>query len=227
MPAAVGATTMVAMDMPHLESPAEEVANSITHAVGGLLAVAALTLLVVFAALGGDARRVVSVSVYGTTLVLMYVASTAYHLVRPPGAKRVMRILDHSSIYLLIAGTYTPVTLVVLRGGWGWTLFGVVWGLAVAGVVLKSFYVDRHEMLSTLLYVAMGWIVLVAARPLLANLPAGGVGWLIGGGLAYTGGIAFFVWDRLPFNHAIWHLFVLAGSVCHFFCVLLYVLPVG
>ncbi len=211
----------------HLETPAEEVASGITHALGGLLAAAALTLMVAAAARGGDARRVVSVSVYGATLVFMYVASTAYHLVRPPRAKRVMRILDHSSIYLLIAGTYTPVTLVSLGGGWGWSLFGVVWGLAAAGVALKAFYVDRHAMLSTSLYVAMGWIVLVAAKPLVASLPAGGLAWLLGGGLAYTAGVAFFVWDVLPFNHAIWHLFVLAGSVCHFFCVLLYVLPVG
>ena len=208
----------------HLETPAEEVASSITHALGGLLAVAALTLLVTAA---GDARRVVAVSVYGATLVFMYVASTAYHLVRPPRAKRVMRIMDHASIYLLIAGTYTPVTLLAMRGGWGWGLFGVTWGLAVVGVVLKLFFIDRHEMLSTLLYVAMGWIVLVAAKPLLASLPAGGLAWLLGGGVAYTAGVAFFVWDVLPFNHAIWHLFVLAGSVCHFFCVLLYVLPVG
>jgi hemolysin III len=209
----------------HPETPAEEVASSITHALGGLLAVAALTLLVVFAVHAGDPRRVVSVSVYGATLVFMYVASTAYHLVRPPRAKRVMRILDHASIYLLIAGTYTPVTLVTLRGGWGWSLFGVTWGLAVAGVVLKAFFIDRHELLSTVLYVAMGWVVLVAVKPLLASLPIGGVGWLVGGGVAYTAGVAFFVWDLLPFNHAIWHLFVLAGSICHFFCVLLYVLP--
>ncbi len=211
----------------HLETPAEEVASSITHAVGGLLAVAALTLLVVFAAEGGGGRRVASVAVYGATLVFMYVASTAYHLVRPPRAKRVMRILDHASIYLLIAGTYTPVTLLTLGGGWGWSLFGVVWGLAATGVTLKLFFVGRHEGLSTGLYVAMGWVVLVAAKPLLSSLPAGGLAWLLGGGVAYTAGVAFFVWDLLPFNHAIWHLFVLAGSVCHFFCVLLYVLPVG
>ena len=214
------------LDGPHLETPAEEVASSITHAVGGLLAVAALTLLVVFAARGGDARRIVSVSIYGATLVFMYTASTAYHLVRTPRAKRACRIVDHASIYTLIAGTYTPVTLVSLGGGWGWSLFGVTWGLAVAGVVLKLILIDRFELASTLLYVAMGWIVVIAIKPLLAGLPIGGVGWLIGGGLAYTAGVAFFVWDLLPFNHAIWHLFVLAGSVCHFFAVLLYVLPV-
>ncbi len=211
----------------HLETTAEEVASSITHAVGGLLAVAALTLMVVLAVGGGDARRVVSVSVYGATLVFMYVASTAYHLVRPARAKRVLRILDHSSIYLLIAGTYTPVALCAMRGEWGWSLFGITWGLAVVGVVIKSFYVDRYELLSTLLYVAMGWIALIAVKPLWIALPAGGLGWLIGGGLAYTAGVAFFVWDHLPFNHAIWHLFVLAGSACHFLAVLLYVVPVG
>lgn len=210
---------------PHAETTAEEVASSITHAAGGLLAAAGLTLMVVLAASAGDARRVAAVSVYGATLVFMYVASTAYHLVRPPRAKRVMRILDHASIYLLIAGTYTPVTLVTMRGGWGWGLFGVVWGLAAAGVTLKLFFVGRFELLSTVVYVAMGWVVVVALKPLLASLPMPGFWWLIGGGLAYTAGVAFFVWDRLPFNHAIWHLFVVAGSVCHFFAVLFYVLP--
>jgi hemolysin III len=207
----------------HPETPAEELANSITHAIGGLLAAAALALMVAFAADRGDARRVVSVSVYGATLVFMYVASTAYHLVTPPRAKRVMRILDHSSIYLLIAGTYTPVALCAMRGPWGWSLFGVTWGLAVVGVVIKSFYVERYELLSTLLYVVMGWIVLIAVKPLWAALPAGGLAWLLGGGVAYTAGVAFFVWDHLPFNHAIWHLFVILGTVCHFFAVLLYV----
>ena len=211
----------------HLETAAEELASSVTHAVGGLLAGAALAVMVALAARGGDDRRVVSVSVYGATLVFMYAASAAYHLVRPPRAKRVLRILDHASIYLLIAGTYTPVTLVALRGAWGWSLFGVTWGLAVAGVVLKSFFVERFELLSTLLYVAMGWIALVAVKPLWASLPAGGLAWLLGGGVAYTAGVAFFLWDHLPFNHAIWHLFVIAGTVCHFLAVLLYVLPVA
>ena len=211
----------------HLETPAEEVASSITHALGGLLATAALTLLVVAAAAGGDATRVVSVSVYGATLVLMYACSTSYHLARPPRAKRVLRILDHASIYLLIAGTYTPVALVSMRGPWGWSLFGVVWSLAAIGVVLKVFFTGRMEWLSVTMYVLMGWVVLVALKPLLAGVPTAGLFWLFGGGLAYTLGVAFYAWDHLPFNHAIWHLFVIAGSVCHFFAVLLYVLPKG
>jgi hemolysin III len=136
-----------------------------------------------------------------------------------------MRIFDHASIYLLIAGSYTPVALVALGGVWGWSLFGAVWGLAVAGVGLKLFFIDRYEMLSTALYVAMGWIALAVLKPLLASLPVGGLAWLFAGGATYTAGVAFFVWDRLPFNHAIWHLFVIAGSVCHFFAILLYVLP--
>ena len=211
----------------HLETPAEEVASGITHAVGGLLAIAALTLLVVFAAGGGDARRVTCVSIYGATLVFMYTASALYHFARRPRAKRALRIVDHASIYTLIAGTYTPVTLVTLGGGWGWSLFGVVWGLALAGVTLKLFFTGRYAGLSTALYVGMGWIIVVALKPLLAVIPPAGFAWLIAGGVAYTAGVAFFVWDRLPFNHAVWHLFVIAGSVCHFFAVLLYVLPVG
>ena len=212
---------------PHLETTAEEIASSLTHGLGMLLAAAALSILVVLASLHGDARRVTAVAIYGSTLIFMYVASTCYHLARTPRLKRTMRVLDHSSIYLLIAGTYTPVLLLVLRGGWGWSLFGVVWGLAVLGVSLKFFFVEKYAGLSTFLYVAMGWIIVIAMRPLIATLPGGGLVWLFTGGVAYTAGVVFFLWDRLPFNHAIWHLFVLAGSVCHFFAVLFYVLPVA
>jgi hemolysin III len=213
--------------LPHPETPAEEVASSITHAVGGLLSSSAVTLLIVFAALSHDSRRVVAVSIYGATLVVMYVASTCYHMVRSQRVKRVMRIMDHASIYLLIAGTYTPILLISMTAGWGWSLFGVVWGIALFGVVFKCYFVDRYETFSTTLYVVMGWLALVAIRQLFAALPAGGLWWLFGGGVAYTAGVIFFLWDHLPFNHAIWHLFVLAGSACHFFLVFFYVLPVG
>jgi hemolysin III len=209
----------------HIETPAEETASSITHAIGGLLASSALTLLIVFAVLAHDPRRVVAVSIHGSTLVLMYVASTCYHLVRSPGVKRALRILDHASIYLLIAGTYTPILLISLYGGWGLTLLCIIWGLATAGVILKFFFVDRFEALSVTLYVFMGWLAIVAIRPLIAALPAAGIAWLFAGGISYTAGVVFYLWDRLPFNHAIWHLFVITGSACHFFVVLWYVLP--
>jgi hemolysin III len=212
--------------IPHLETAAEEAASTITHAIGGLLAIVALSVLVLYAAHANDARRVVSVSVYGGSLVLLYFASACYHHVKTPRIKRRLKILDHASIYLLIAGTYTPILLISIRGYWGWSMFGVIWGLAVAGVILKLFFVDRYESISTGLYVAMGWMVLVGAKPLFASIPGAGIGWLFAGGIAYTGGVIFYLWDRLPFNHAIWHLFVIAGSVCHFFAVMFYVLPV-
>jgi hemolysin III len=210
---------------PHLETLAEERASGITHGVGIVLSAIALLMLVAFAVRDGDPRRIITVSIYGFTLLLMYTASTCYHCVRSPRAKHVMRIFDHASIYLLIAGTYTPIVLVSMGGGWGWSMFGVVWTIAIAGVVLKMIFVDRYEPLSVTLYIVMGWLALIAIKPMLAALPAGAMGWIFGGGIAYTAGVVFFLWDHLPFNHAIWHLFVIAGSVCHFIAVLLYVLP--
>lgn len=204
----------------------EELANSITHGLGLVLSVAGLAVLIVFAALRGNAWHVVSCSVFGATLVLLYSASMVYHIVRSPRAKRLWKILDHSSIYLLIAGTYTPFTLVNLRGGWGWTLFGLVWGLALLGILFKVFFVDRYVIASTAVYLAMGWIAVIAVKPLLASVADGGLVLLLAGGLAYSLGVVFFAWGRLPFNHAVWHLFVLAGSICHYFAVLFYVLPV-
>src|SRR5205823_15012700 len=180
----------------------------------------------VYASARGDPRRIITVSIYGVTLLLMYTASTCYHCVRSPPAKHAMRIFDHASIYLLIAGTYTPIVLLAMGGGWGWTIFGIIWGLAVAGVITKFFFVDRCQPLSVTPYVAMGWLALIAIKPMLAALPAGAMAWNFGGGIAYTAGVIFFLWDHLPFNHAIWHLFVLLGSICHFLAVLLYVLPV-
>jgi hemolysin III len=208
----------------HRYSTGEEIANSITHGVGGLLAVAGLAILVTFAALRGSAWHVVGCAVFGASMVLLYTSSTLYHAIRAPRAKRVFRRLDHAGIFLLIAGTYTPFTLVSLRGPWGWTLLGIIWVLAITGIVLQTGAL-RHPVLSVVLYVVMGWTVVIAIRPLLLALPRGGLALLILGGVAYTGGIAFYVWRRLPYHHSIWHGFVLTGTVLHFFAVLFYVIP--
>lgn len=199
----------------------EEVANSITHGLGLALAVAGLVILVVFASLRKDPWAIVSCSIYGTTIVLNYLASTLYHSAKPTGSKRLMRVLDHSAIYLLIAGTYTPFALVNLRGPWGWSLFGTVWGIALVGILFKTFFTGRFPILSGLIYLAMGWIVVVAIKPVMAALPRWGLIWLAAGGLAYTAGMLFFAFDKkVRYFHAIWHIFVLAGSVFHFFAVL-------
>ncbi len=203
----------------------EEIANSITHGIGAALSIAGLTLLVVLASIYGDAWRVVSFSVYGSTLVILYLASTLYHSVQHPKVKPILRIFDHASIYLLIAGTYTPFTLVSMRGVWGWTIFGIVWSLALAGIVFKVFFIGKFENLSTVAYVLMGWVVVIAFKELWVSLPMGGIFWLIGGGVTYTLGVIFYAWEKLPYNHAIWHLFVLGGSLCHFFAILFHVLP--
>ena len=205
----------------------EELANTITHGIGVGLSIAGLVLLVVRAAMHGDAWQVVSFAIYGSSLILLYLASTLYHGFKSDGIKRILRLLDHSAIYLLIAGTYTPFVLVTLRGPWGWTLFGIIWGLAILGVTFKLVFGHKYEILSTIFYVAMGWVVIIAIKPLIAALPAGGLAWLVAGGLAYTGGVIFYAWEKLPFNHAIWHGFVLAGSLFHFFTVWWYVAPVS
>lgn len=203
----------------------EEIANSITHGVGFGLGIAALSILVSLAAMHGDAWRVTSFALYGTSLILLYMSSMFYHAFRGQRVKKVFRILDHASIFLLIAGTYTPFTLVSLRGPWGWTLFGTVWGIAILGIVLKIFFTGRFDFLSTLLYILMGWIVVIVIHPLLQALPFKGIVWLVAGGLCYTIGIIFYAWKRLPFGHTVWHLFVLGGSICHFFGIFFYVLP--
>jgi hemolysin III len=207
-------------------SAGEELASAITHGLGALLSIAGLVLLVVFASLEGNAWHIVSFSIFGTCLVLLYTASTLYHSFRSARVKHVFRIMDHAAIYLLIAGTYTPFTLTLLRGGWGWSLFGVIWGLCIAGIVFKVFFIKRFNVLSTIVYLLMGWMIVVAAKPLLEHLPAGGLYWLLAGGVAYSLGTVFYLWEKLPFHHAVWHLFVLTGSICHFFAVLLYLLPV-
>ena len=203
----------------------QEIANSVTHGLGVALSVAGLVVLVVLASLHATVWHVVSFSVYGASLVLLDTSSTLYHSFRSPRLKQVFHILDHSSIYLLIAGSYTPFVLVNLRGSWGWSLFGVIWGLSLAGVLMKAFFTGRFKILSTSIYLLMGWLIVIAIKPLMHALPAGGIAWLAAGGLTYTAGAVIYMWKAIPYHHAIWHLFVLAGSICQYFAVLFYVLP--
>ncbi len=205
----------------------EEIANSITHGVGIIFSIAGLGVLTAFASMFGNVWHIVSCSVFGATLILMYTASTLYHSIQTPRAKTVLRILDHSAIFLLIAGTYTPFTLVSLRGTWGWSLFGVIWGLAILGIIFQVTLLRKWVAASIILYIAMGWAVVVAVNPLLTAVSKKGLALLLAGGLCYTLGIVFYVWRRLPYHHAVWHIFVLAGSVFHFFSILFYVIPIG
>ena len=207
------------------QDPTEEVYNTITCGIGLCFSIAVLVILVVFASLQGSAVRIVTFSIYGTSLILLFGCSTLYHWVKSEKAKHFFHILDHCAIYLLIAGTYTPFTLIVLKGAWGWSLFGVIWGLAAVGIVFKTFFVERLRVLSAIVYLLMGWLVIVALQPLLQNLAIGGVFWLLAGGLFFTGGIIFYGWRSLPFHHTIWHLFVMIGCGCHFLSILFYVLP--
>jgi hemolysin III len=207
-------------------SLAEEIAHSITHGVGILLSIAGLAILVAFSSLYGNAWHIVSTSIYGTTLILLYTASTLYHSITHKKAKQLLQRLDHAAIFLLIAGTYTPFTLVNLRGEWGWTLFILVWTIAIAGMILEIAVKKRYKRLSISLYLGLGWLVLVAIKPMLSSVETGGLILLLAGGLFYSLGVIFYIWKNLSFNHAIWHLFVLAGSVLHFFSVLFYVIPI-
>jgi hemolysin III len=203
----------------------EEIANSITHGIGAGLSVAALVILVTLAALHGTAAHVVGCAVFGAALVVLYLASTLYHAIPHARAKRVLQVLDHSAIYLLIAGTYTPFMLVTLRGTRGWVLLGVVWTAAAAGIALCSTVGRRAHVISVVLYIVMGWIAIVVFRPLTASLGVQGMALVAGGGLVYTSGVIFYAWRRLPYHHAIWHLFVIAGSALHVVAVLRYVIP--
>jgi len=209
--------------MTHVSSrrlSAEELANSLTHGAGLMLSIAGFMVLLVLAAVRGSAWRIVSCAVYGSTLICLYTASTLYHGIRSRRLKRVLKICDHSAIYLLIAGTYTPFLLVNLRGSWGWSLFAVIWGLAMAGILFKVWFVEHFPVLSTVVYLLMGWLALVAVKPMLLSVPQSGVLWLLAGGVLYTVGVVFYAWKKIPYNHAIWHGFVLAGSTCHYFAVL-------
>jgi len=206
-----------------VQSRGEEFANSISHGFGLIAAVVATPFLIRHAVRHGDAWFVVGASIFATTMVLLYLASTLYHALPVGRAKRVFRVIEHSAIFLLIAGTYTPFTLGVLRGAWGWTLFGLVWSIALAGLMLKALNRMSHPILSTGLYLLMGWLIVIAAHPLSDRMPTSGLLWLVAGGLAYTAGVVFFAFDsRLRYGHFIWHLFVMAGTACHYFAVLWY-----
>ncbi|QJW45112.1 hemolysin III family protein [bacterium BFN5] len=205
----------------------EEICNAVTHGVGAVFALIGLGVLIASAYFNGGAWHLISFIIYGISLVLLYLASTLYHSFTNERAKYMLKIFDHSAIYLLIAGTYTPFTLVPLHGAIGWAIFSVIWLAALLGIILKVFFVKRFKLLSTLCYIFMGWAALIMIKPLLQTLAVEGLYWLIGGGILYTVGAVFYLARRLPFNHAIWHLFVLGGSVAHFIVVFKYVLPIS
>ena len=205
-----------------VQSRGEEIANSLSHGIGLLAALAAFPVLIISAFRRGSAAGVVGASVFAFSMVLLYTASTLYHVLPRNRAKEVFHILDHSAIFLLIAGSYTPFTLGILRGAWGWTLFGLVWGIAIVGVFLKAVGGVRHRKLSIVLYLAMGWLVLIAAKPLCLKIPGWGLFWLVAGGVAYTAGVTFYAAKHIRYTHFIWHLFVMAGTACHCIAVLKY-----
>lgn len=205
------------------QSQREEIANSISHGLALVAALVGTPYLILQAERHGDARFVVGASIFAATMILLYLSSTLYHALPVGKAKRVFRVIEHSAIFLLIAGTYTPFTLGVLRGAWGWTLFGLVWFLALAGVALKAFHQSLPPVISTTNYLMMGWLVVIAVDPMIARIPTAGLLWLIAGGVSYTAGVAFFALDsRLKYGHLIWHLFVMTGTACHYFAVLGY-----
>jgi hemolysin III len=205
-------------------SPAEEMTNVISHAVGLLLSIVGLLLMLLRAGDSGDVLRIISAAIFGAGLIALYAASTLYHSAKDPKTRSRLRVNDHATIYILIAGTYTPITLVTLNGWIGWTLFGITWAMALTGVVLKLFFTGRYHLLSTLMYVFMGWIIIFAVKPLMDSLPVAGLAWLLAGGIAYTTGAILYSIEKIHFNHAIFHLFVLLGSFCHFVAVYDYVL---
>jgi hemolysin III len=202
----------------------EEIANSLTHGAGLVASVIGMVFLVIVAHGQADFTKLIVGTVYGSSLVLLYLASTLYHSFHEPELKHKLKIFDHAAIYVLIAGSYTPFTLFVIKGTWGITMLAIIWALAIAGVVFKLFFVQRFKIFSTILYLTMGWLALFAIQPLFQNLPNEGLFLLVAGGLFYSIGVVFFLWEKLPFSHAIWHLFVLGGSVCHFFAVAMYVM---
>ena len=204
------------------ESFAEELINSITHGIGSVLSVVALVLMVVYASYNSDAWSIVGVSIFGATLILLYMSSTLYHAFSNGRIKQIFKTLDQSFIYLLIAGTYTPVLLITLRTTLGWTIFGLVWAMAIGGIIHRIFFFDKLKSLSLVSYIVMGWLSLIVFKSLLNTAPAELVVWLLIGGAFYTGGLIFYSWEKLPFNHAIWHLFVLGGSFSHFMGIYLY-----
>ncbi len=206
-------------------SPIEEKINIISHAIGFILSIVALVLLVTHANLHGDVWHIVSFSIFGASLIILYAASTFYHSAKKSELRNRLKIIDHASIYVLIAGTYTPFTLVTLNGTIGWVIFGTSWGLALTGIILKLFFTGKYNLISTIMYVLMGWVIVFAIKPLINNLPLEGLLWLFAGGISYTIGAILYSIKKIKFNHAIFHTFVLMGSLCHFMSVFFYVLP--
>ena len=207
---------------PHIQqgTVGEQIANSISHGIGALLSIAGLVILIVWAVGYGNAWHIVSFSIFGSTLIMLYLASTLYHSLPMPRVKNVFRIIDHSAIFLLIAGTYTPFMLVNLRGPWGWIIFGIIWGLAIIGILSKIFYLSKFQKSSVVLYVLMGWLCIIAGKELVTHVPHLSLTLLIFGGVAYMIGLIFYGWRKLPYHHAVWHIFVLSGSILHYFSVL-------
>lgn len=209
----------------HTFSKGEEIANAITHGIGAVLSLAGLVILIVFSSIHGSPWHIISFTIFGATMFILYMSSTLVHALPPGKVKDLFEIFDHSSIYFFIAGTYTPFTFIVIQGALGWTMFGIVWGLAIAGTVFKSFFVKKYLFTSTILYVVMGWMIVIGWYRIIDNLSFNGVVLLVVGGLCYTIGAVFYVWRGFKYHHMVWHLFVIAGSTAHFFCVLFYLLP--
>ncbi|HPS29511.1 MAG TPA: hemolysin III family protein [bacterium] len=205
-------------------STGEEISHSITHGIGTALSIAGLAVSVVMAARTGDALKVLSFVIFGTSMILLYTASTLYHSFTHVKTKNIFRYMDHIAIFILIAGTYTPIALILLKGAWGWTLFGLAWGFAIAGIVYQAVFLNRFKWISISIYLGMGWLAVVAIQPLMAVMPFGLFLWILAGGLFYTLGSAFYLIDNIKFFHFVWHLFVIAGTVCHFFGLILYLL---
>lgn len=202
----------------------EEIWHAITHGLGLALSIAGLTIMVAFAAMSGSVISVVASAIFGTTLIILYGSSTLYHAITHHDIKQRFQLFDHASIYILIAGSYTPVTLVALGGVWGWSIFSIVWTISIIGIIIKFAYPGRFEKLSLVLYVLLGWLIVIATKPLLESMESNGLWLLLAGGFSYSVGIIFYVGEKIPFNHAIWHLFVLGGSVLHFFMVVFYII---
>jgi hemolysin III len=200
----------------------EEIFHSVTHGIGSGLSVAGLVILVVLAVLNGDVYQIIGFSIFGASLVLLYLSSTLYHGIQQPRTKRIFKIFDHSAIYLLIAGSYTPFLLVGIRGTTGWTMLAVVWMIALIGITMKVLFIDRFQVLSVFMYLAMGWLCVFVFREMMASLPIGGIIWLAAGGILYTVGVIFYAMQKIPYMHAVWHFFVLGGSICHYFAVLFF-----
>ncbi len=206
-------------------SRGEEIAHAITHGIGALASIVGLVVMIVLAAQRGDARTIVAVSIFGASMVILYSASTLYHAMVGPRIKRFFELMDHGAIYLLIAGSFTPFALVVLRGGWGWSSLGTVWGFAILGIIYEVVFKRPWKWLSLTFYIGLGWMMLIPAKPLAAVLPREALTLIVAGGIAYTGGAVFYAWRGFRYNHALWHIFVMAGTAFHFACVIKYVIP--